>query len=152
MNKSRSDITKELWKNPEYREKVSKSLSDVWNNPESKFNSVNWKQSGAKGSLKKYKGNSVTDILELSTRTISKILKRLLDENKLGCSNCGWNLTVGDLHHIIPKRLKGSDENSNISYLCPNCHRLAHAGIIKSEDLISIEKQLKDTWKDYYFG
>lgn len=62
--------------------------------------------------------------LKLGMRTIKKVIARL----KLGCSNCGWDLAPGDVHHIVEQCNGGSDEHSNLTLLCPNCHRLAHVG------------------------
>jgi len=90
-----------------------------------------------------------TSILDMSKRTTMKILRRM----KLPCFTCGWyhENVVGDVHHIIPRKEGGTDENTNLTYICPNCHRLAHSGIIKPNDLISIQDYLGDKWKDYYF-
>ena len=90
-----------------------------------------------------------TSILDMSNRTTMKILRRM----KLPCFSCGWfhDDVVGDVHHIIPRKDGGSNENTNLTYICPNCHRLAHSNVIKSKDLISIEDYLGDSWKDYYF-
>lgn len=66
--------------------------------------------------------------LKLGMRTIKKVITNL----GLGCSNCGWNLAPCDVHHIVEQRNGGSDEHSNLTLLCPNCHRLAHAGKIRT--------------------
>lgn len=84
-------------------------------------------------------------ILSASPRTISKILTRL----KLGCSECGWDKSICDIHHIVPKSKGGSDEHSNLTYLCPNCHRLAHRGQIAK--FITLVDQIGDSWKHFYF-
>ena len=81
-----------------------------------------------------------TSILELSRRTVSKIVQRL----RLSCFNCGWNKTVSDIHHIIPKSLGGTDAHYNLTYLCPNCHRLAHANKIKHFITIQEKVTLQD--------
>lgn len=62
--------------------------------------------------------------LKLGMRTIKKVIAHL----GLGCSNCGWNLAPCDIHHVVEQCNGGSDEHSNLTLLCPNCHRLAHAG------------------------
>lgn len=66
----------------------------------------------------------------------------------MGCSNCGWNLATCDYHHIIPRSKNGTDDWWNITYLCPNCHRLAHEEILKA--FVSIEQQVENVWKDYF--
>ena len=84
-------------------------------------------------------------ILQASTRTVSKILARL----NIGCSRCGWNEAICDIHHIKPTSKGGSDEHYNLTYLCPNCHRLAHRG--KVDSFITLVEQIGDSWKDFYF-
>lgn len=85
-------------------------------------------------------------ILELSKRTISKICRRL----QIGCSRCGWDKEICDIHHIIPKKQGGTDEHINLTYLCPNCHRLADRGHIKT--FTNLQDFIKDKWKQYYYG
>lgn len=83
-------------------------------------------------------------IFEVSKRTAQKILRRL----NIECSNCGWNKAPCDIHHIVHKAKGGSDDHSNLSYLCPNCHRLAHYG--KITEFITLAEQIGDKWKDCY--
>jgi len=66
----------------------------------------------------------------------------------LSCFNCGWNLCVCDFHHILPQSKGGGDELSNLTYLCPNCHRAAHNGLIS--EFKSAKEVFGDTWKEYY--
>lgn len=94
-------------------------------------------------------------IYEVSRRTLVKILRRM----ELPCSCCGIFIdksVVFDVHHIIPRKNGGSDEMDNLTYICPNCHRVAHTNVaLLQKPLISIseyfEQQNKD-WKDYYYG
>jgi hypothetical protein len=86
------------------------------------------------------------NILDISSRTISKILQRM----NIGCSNCGWNKAVGDIHHILPKRKGGTNDHSNLTYLCPNCHRLAHSN--KLSTLQPMTEQIGEAWRDYYYA
>lgn len=53
------------------------------------------------------------------------------------CFICDWDKTVCDIHHIIPKSKGGSDDFSNITVLCPNCHRLAHKNLISDLPTVS---------------
>lgn len=45
---------------------------------------------------------------------------------------------------------------SNITYICPNCHRIAHTDITKlTKPLISVEAYLKEhniDWRSHYYG
>ena len=83
-------------------------------------------------------------IKELSSRTISKILKRM----KMECSSCGWNKCMGDLHHIIHRENGGTDDHSNLTYLCPNCHREIHSDL--SVPYKTLEEHIGDNWKNFY--
>lgn len=87
-------------------------------------------------------------ILDMSSRTTMKILKRL----NLSCSNCGWNESTCDIHHIIPKKEGGKDTNDNLCVLCPNCHRLVHTKKLSSDKLLPISSYLGDEWKKLYYS
>jgi hypothetical protein len=94
----------------------------------------------------KFKGEA-SSILELSNRTISKILKRCGSK----CSNCGWCEAPCDIHHITPKNKGGADSHDNLVVLCPNCHRMAHHNKLDPNVLrqLSLEKTFVE-WKKYY--
>lgn len=96
----------------------------------------------------RYKEQPPNSILKLSKRTVRKIFRRL----KLPCSNCGWKKGVGDIHHINGKKIKNPNDHKNLTYICPNCHRLAHEHKIKKEKLINLEKYIKNKWKEFYYG
>lgn len=92
-------------------------------------------------------------ILDLSKRTVGKVLKRL----NLPCTCCGvhFDSVVFDIHHILPKKLGGTNDMSNLTYICPNCHRVAHSNpSLLSNELISLEKYFLDNdidWKSVYY-
>lgn len=93
---------------------------------------------------------NVNSILEISKRTIGKMLERA---NK-GCVICQWNIARCDVHHIIERREGGSDELDNLIVICPNCHRSVH---VLGDKYISKEEMVKKSiahtfidWKDYY--
>lgn len=48
---------------------------------------------------------------------------------KKKCDICG-ELSYLDKHHITSKSKNGTNEKYNIINVCPNCHRLIHAGDI----------------------
>ena len=93
-------------------------------------------------------------ILDVSKRTTMKILKRM----DLPCSCCGFYVkgVSLDLHHITPRKNGGTNDMSNLTYICPNCHRIAHTDIkLLNKPLISILQQLENfgkDWKDFYYG
>ena len=89
------------------------------------------------------------NILDVSKRTISKILIRI-GANK--CSICGWNESTCDIHHIIPKSKGGSNDDSNLIIVCPNCHRIIHSNKIYDESFLNTINvaKLYPNWKDGY--
>ena len=95
----------------------------------------------------------VNSILDLSSRTISKLLIRI----NLPCTCCGFHVdgVVLDLHHIVPKKQGGTNDLTNLTYICPNCHRLAHTNIsLLQKPLISFYDYLQKNnidWKSYYY-
>jgi hypothetical protein len=87
-------------------------------------------------------------IFDLSPQTRFKVISRL----KLACFICGWDLARCDLHHINGKDVDDPHVHSNLTYVCPNCHRLIHRGVINVETIPTLETMLKDTWKNAYYG
>lgn len=101
----------------------------------------------------KYNNKPILTILQLHPTTVRRILKRMLKcEPWFGCSRCGWREGCGDLHHINGKTGHDCDFHNNLSYLCPNCHRMYHEGTITAADIVTFEVQIGDKWKEYYFG
>lgn len=41
------------------------------------------------------------------------------------CEICNTKINC-DKHHIIPQSQRGSNQKSNVVYLCANCHRRVH--------------------------
>lgn len=96
--------------------------------------------------------STAKSLLDVSSRTTSKIITRMLDDKKICCSICGWDKARGDIHHINGRKILDADNHKNLCYLCPNCHRLAHKGKLKKEELISLEVQIGNSWIDYFYG
>jgi len=63
------------------------------------------------------------------------------------CLQCKkkYSSDVLELHHIKPVSEGGSNRLSNITVLCPTCHRRVHTGEIPAKDLQSMEKYGKLT-------
>src|SRR5271157_3080194 len=100
------------------------------------------------------KGKKPKSILDFSSRTTRIILRRILDERHIGCSLCDWNKDACDLHHIVQTSKGGSDKNSNLTYVCPNCHRLIHSKKIDSSSIITLETYFKSKeidWTKYFY-
>lgn len=88
-------------------------------------------------------------IMELSKRTISKILNR----SRKGCSICGWNESICDIHHIVERCKGGSDDIDNLIIVCPNCHRVIHSNKKYDVEFLKSKSILKtfSNWKDFYY-
>lgn len=73
------------------------------------------------------------------------IKKKLLrKQNKPHCEYCGNdNKKILQIHHIKPVYLGGDNDVKNLIILCPNCHKSAHAGLIKTADLIRAKNNKK---------
>lgn len=101
---------------------------------------------GMKATLGRFK--EPKSVMDMSKRTMVKIFKRL----KIGCSRCGWNEAICDVHHIWGRKVQDANNHDKLTYICPNCHRLVHSNKIKPDDLIPLTKQIGNRWKDFYFG
>lgn len=86
-------------------------------------------------------------LLDCSSRTVTKILKRI---GKMRCSLCDWDKGTCDIHHIKGKKIDNPNHHSNLTLLCPNCHRLVHEK--KITEVITLEEFLGDLWKEGYYG
>ena len=127
--------------------KISASMKVHWkDHPEKLKRGIEVSLRIGKTTKGKYNPNPES-LMELSKRTRTKVFQRM----KLGCSRCGWKEAVCDLHHINGRKGPDAHSHSNLSMLCPNCHRLADRGKIK-ELLIPLTSSIGDKWKEYYFG
>ena len=98
---------------------------------------------GTKGKFKE-----PTSILEVSKRTASKICDRLFK----ACFICGWDEASCDIHHIRGRKIPDPHNHNNLSYLCPNHHRLADYKLIDLSTIPTIEQKFGDKWKEFYYG
>ena len=115
--------------------------------PGSFFNKVHTLDTKIKQGQKNGMGLRIpASLLDMSKRTSSKIMKRL----GIGCFTCGWDLGSCDIHHILPVSKGGSDDNGNLTYICPNCHRLAHEN--KLTTFTSVEEKVGEEWRKCYFA
>ena len=81
------------------------------------------------------------------------IKKRMLKKQKIAhCEYCG-NKTkeILQIHHIEGIASGGGNDLDNLIILCPNCHKSAHAGIIKKDDLHKLKKFPKEL-KDFQYN
>lgn len=88
---------------------------------------------------------------QVSRKTITKIISRM----EVPCSCCGSFIPgiPWDLHHIIPRHCGGSDFADNLTYICPNCHRICHINPAQlPKELISLDDFFElqgKNWQDY---
>lgn len=134
-------------KRKEINEKVSKTLELKLNNGLTKQQKI--QRENAEKHASYVRETEITTLFDLSKRTVSKILKRM----RLPCSCCNWYIdgVVCDLHHIIEKKQGGSDEHTNLTYICPNCHRLVHSQKLETKSLVPLSDYVGDDWKKYYY-
>lgn len=64
---------------------------------------------------------------------------------KKTCEICGIE-TFTDKHHIVSKSKGGSNHPSNLTNLCPNCHRAVHMGEIILESKFMTTDGMKLFW------
>jgi predicted HNH restriction endonuclease len=89
----------------------------------------------------------IQSILELSSRTVRKLIKR----GNRKCIICEWDICEPDIHHIVPKNEGGTNDHSNLICLCPNCHRMAHNNLYERDMLLERAISITFTdWKDFY--
>lgn len=121
-----------------------------------KFNKITKIRNGRKITCNNCKNNAVhykknpKSIFDFSKRTVSKIFSR----GKVKCVLCGWNNATCDVHHIISKKDGGSNDNSNLIILCPNCHRELHSHTLKISNEQLFKKSIKNIWEElikYYY-
>lgn len=67
----------------------------------------------------------------------------LAPDEWFGCQVC--NATAVDVHHIVFKSQGGSDDVSNLCFLCRSCHSKAHklaSPYLEKEELLKIVDKL----------
>lgn len=130
----------------EQKIKISHALTMYYEtHPEKRLTTGQATEIASCGTKNKYEAKSLG---EMSKRTISKIFKRL----GVGCSRCSWNEATCDLHHINGRKIQDPHNHSNLTYLCPNCHRMFHCGKIGVKDVINLNEFIGDKWKSVYYG
>lgn len=58
-----------------------------------------------------------------SNRLDENIRKAIILRDKAKCMECGAKDCVLEVHHIVPRRLKGSNNKDNLITLCSKCHQ-----------------------------
>lgn len=66
--------------------------------------------------------------------------QKAINDKKHNCEYCGKKNCWTNKHHIKSKGASGNDTEENLIELCGSCHRKAHDGIIKKQELLKIIK------------
>jgi len=70
----------------------------------------------------------------------SNPLKKIKLQNKTTpCTQCTWAEGKCDIHHINGRKIPDPHNPTNLTVVCPNCHRLVHEDKIPPQDLIPIK-------------
>lgn len=84
-----------------------------------------------------YKGRPKKD----KCKDLRAIKEKLINLRGSSCQLCTYNVTkVLVIHHIIPKKLNGSDNPNNLLLICPNCHGEIHSNIRTMEGVRLVEE------------
>lgn len=144
---ARQKISKNTKSNDdEVKARITKGTKKYWNNlSDSEKEAIIEKR---KQGLITYHYKKLHSILDVSSRTAYKILDRM----QIGCLICGWNLAHCDIHHINGRKIDDPNSMTNLTYICPNCHRLVHSHKIDKQNLISLADAIGESWRDFYFG
>lgn len=57
-----------------------------------------------------------------SNRLDENIRKAVILRDSCKCMDCGKSNCILEVHHVVPRRMKGSDTLGNLITLCSNCH------------------------------
>lgn len=72
-----------------------------------------------------YSGRPTND----NATSLRAIRNRLFRCRGALCESCGFdNANILHIHHVIEKHNGGTNEDSNLQILCPNCHYTIHHG------------------------
>ena len=58
-----------------------------------------------------------------SNRLDENIRKAVILRDGCKCMECGKQNTILEVHHIVPRRLKGKNNLGNLITLCSSCHQ-----------------------------
>lgn len=83
---------------------------------------------------------------KFSSRRIRACLTRA---NAMRCLSCGWDQTSCDLHHIRGRKIENPDSCTNITLLCPNCHRMVHERKLDVTTVKTLADHLQTTGLSY---
>ena len=103
--------------------------------------------------------------IDMRTAMKAKQNPYLLYAFNFECAVCRWSLPSFDtpnggmepaagceMHHIVPVAEGGSNKADNLILLCPNCHKLAHAGYYSKDFLRTLThteeeaKTMRERW------
>lgn len=79
-------------------------------------------------------------ILDLHPSNVADLVRKL----NLKCTCCGYNETIGEFHHVDNKF---DNSHANLVYVCPNCRKRIHYGLIRKNSLVTLQSIIGDDWK-----
>ena len=80
---------------------------------------------------------------------VSAVLKPvLLSRLNWGCFRCDWREGTSDIHHINGRGIDDPHNHSNLTYLCPNCHRLIHRKKIDMTGIKTVAEVIPENWRE----
>ena len=172
--KKQSRRTKERWKDSEYRRKVtegvrkavkdpkwikahSDALTKRWENSEYRKRQLELMRKGLKE-----RGLIGQRAPHRRRRKQERIYDRIRQRDNHTCRVCRKQDSKGarlHVHHVIPRRMGGPDEDWNLATLCPSCHRKADAQPGNVKLPLGLDgtpamkrKEILGKWWNYCFG
>lgn len=71
--------------------------------------------------------------------------KYFLEKNGHKCMLCPYSVSeVLNMHHIVERKNGGSNDESNLILVCPNCHAEIHAGLKTVTNKLTLSSQPVD--------
>lgn len=64
--------------------------------------------------------------------------QKVINDKSHNCEYCGKRNCWTNKHHVKSKGASGNDTEENLIELCGSCHRKAHDGMIKKQELLEI--------------
>ena len=79
-------------------------------------------------------------------KALLQLRERLSLERGYKCAECNYNkLPILNIHHIVERSQGGSDELSNLEFLCPTCHAEEH--YIRREEIKEEKRKIREEKK-----
>ena len=114
--------------------------------------------------IRKHEAETRTSYIANRAKRINSVAHNVYWAYGCKCAICGWQASPdlisvkgklqyshgNEIHHIIPAREGGTEEDSNLILLCPNHHKQADMGLIDRSTLQSYTKALSLTAEEVH--